>query len=154
MIRLFAMDVDGTLTDGGIYIGASGEFKCFNAKDGLGIVKLRQSGVTVAIVSGRYSPATEARARDLGIDIVANGTGDKLKTLVDIAEKLGVSAEEVAYIGDDTPDIECMKWAGIGMAVADASSDVLDAADWTSERGGGHGAVRDAAEHVLCLNRR
>lgn len=148
------MDVDGTLTDGGIYMGAGGEFKRFDVRDGLGIVKLRESGVKIAIVSGRASDATGARARDLGIDIVENGTHDKLGSLERIARELGIARDEVAYIGDDTPDVECIEWAGLGMAVADANEDAHSAADWTSAHAGGRGAVREAAEHILWLNSR
>lgn len=153
MIRLFAADVDGTMTDGSFFMDGSGnEYKRFDVKDGYGIVMLKRAGVEVALISGRRSAATDARARDLGISRVVNGAGEKLPLLEAMASELGLTSGEVAYIGDDLPDIECIKWAGLGMAVADSIGAVLDAADWVSSRPGGRGAVREAAERVLCLN--
>lgn len=153
MIRLVAMDIDGTLTDGGFYMdGRGSELKRFDVRDGYGIVMLMRSGVEVAFISGRRSGATEQRAKDLGVERVVNGTSDKLPDLVAMSGELGLDHSEVAFIGDDVPDVECMKWAGLGMAVGDASAEALAAADWVSVRPGGRGAVREAAEHILKLN--
>jgi 3-deoxy-D-manno-octulosonate 8-phosphate phosphatase (KDO 8-P phosphatase) len=147
------MDVDGTLTDGGFYMdGHGGEYKRFDARDGYGIVMLRKSGVDVAFISGRESAATGARARDLGVERVVNGTKDKLPHLVAMADELGLDASEIAFVGDDMPDLECIEWAGLGIAVADAADGILAAADWISPKNGGRGAVRAAAEYILCLN--
>ena len=153
MIRLVAMDVDGTLTDGGLCMnGDGGDFKCFNSKDGAGITALKASGVEIAFISGRFSKATEQRAGELGVKRVINGTADKLADLTAMAEELGIEASEVAFIGDDLQDLPCIKWAGLGIAVADSSPAVLSASDWVCPRRGGAGAVRDAMEHIAMLN--
>jgi 3-deoxy-D-manno-octulosonate 8-phosphate phosphatase (KDO 8-P phosphatase) len=147
------MDVDGTLTDGGIYMdGANGEFKRFNVHDGYGIVSLIKSGVEVAFISGRASGPTDRRASDLGVTRVINGTEDKLADLVAMADELGIAQSEVAFIGDDLPDIPCIKWSGIGIAVADAHEEVLLSADVTTVACGGGGAVREAADYILRIN--
>jgi 3-deoxy-D-manno-octulosonate 8-phosphate phosphatase (KDO 8-P phosphatase) len=146
------MDVDGTLTDGGFYMDGSGvEYKRFDVKDGYGIVMLQKSGVEAAFISGRRSAATDARARELGVERVVNGAKDKLPHLVAMADELGLDASEVAFVGDDMPDLECIEWAGLGIAVADAADEVLAAADWVSPKDGGKGAVRAAAEYILCM---
>lgn len=147
------MDVDGTLTDGAFYMNGRGEeLKRFDVKDGYGIKMLQRAGVEVAFVSARGSDVTDARARDLGVSIVVNGSGDKLPRLEAIASERGLGREEVAYIGDDLPDVGCIRWAGVGMAVADSSREAIEAADWVSSRPGGRGAVREAAEHILRMN--
>ncbi len=147
------MDIDGTLTDGGFYMDGSGnEFKRFDVRDGYGIVMLKKSGVEVAFISGRASSATDARACDLGVTWVVNGTKDKLPHLIAMADELGLDASEIAFIGDDLPDLTCIEWAGLGIAVADATETVLAAADWISPKEGGRGAVRAAAERILWLN--
>jgi len=153
MIRLFAMDVDGTLTDGGVYMdGRGGEWKRFDIQDGMGIVRLKTSGVVVAIVSGRPSPATDQRAKDLGVDRLYNGVGDKLSVLQELSRELGLSREEVAYMGDDVNDLPPLEWAGLGIAPANALPEVKAASDWVTKACGGHGAVREAAERILELN--
>lgn len=150
VIRLLALDVDGTLTDGSIYIDGNGnEFKRFNVQDGMGIALLRRSGVKVALISGRFSSATETRARELQIDIVINGTENKLQTLKAICKELFIHPEEVVFAGDDINDIECIRWAGKGVAVANARSEVKKAADLVCLNEGGHGAVREVAEWIL-----
>ena len=155
MIRLVAMDVDGTLTDGCFYMdGSGGELKRFHAHDGYGIVQLLKSGVEVAFISGRYSAATEQRAMNLGVKRVINGTSDKLPLLIGIANELGLTEREVAYIGDDMPDIECIRWAGLGIAVADSRKEILEAADLVMPSRGGYGAVRDAADYIIKLNQK
>jgi 3-deoxy-D-manno-octulosonate 8-phosphate phosphatase, YrbI family len=153
MIRLVAMDVDGTLTDGSFYMdGAGNEFKRFYVRDGYGIVALLRAGVEVAFISGRRSEATERRARDLGVRRVLNGTPDKLPDLVAMAGELGLDAAEVAFLGDDLPDLACIAWAGLGVAVADADARVAAVADFVTRSPGGRGAVREAADHILRLN--
>jgi len=115
----------------------------------MGIALLRRSGVMVALISGRFSPATEARARELKIDMVVNGTGNKLETLRAICSELMISREEVVFAGDDINDIECIRWAGKGVAVANATAEVRDAADMVCQNEGGHGAIREVAEWIL-----
>jgi 3-deoxy-D-manno-octulosonate 8-phosphate phosphatase (KDO 8-P phosphatase) len=144
------MDVDGTLTDGGIYLDdQGGEWKRFDVRDGFGIAKLRNAGVTVCIISGRYSPVTKRRALELGIDMVRQDVEDKLGLLRDFAEEVGVCNTEVAYIGDDENDVECIRWAGMGFAPRDAQPAARQAADVVTEATGGNGAVREAVERIL-----
>jgi 3-deoxy-D-manno-octulosonate 8-phosphate phosphatase (KDO 8-P phosphatase) len=152
MIRLAAMDVDGTLTDGGLYFSGEAEFKKFNVRDGQGIVELMKRGVEVAFVSGRYSEATGARARNLGVKRVFNGTSDKLDALSRLAEEMGISSSEVAFIGDDAPDVPCIEWAGLGMAVGDATEETKSAARLVLRARGGEGAVREAADLIIRRN--
>lgn len=115
MIKLFAMDVDGTLTDGGIILhGSGGESKRFDVQDGLGIVRLQAAGVEVAFVSGRRSPATLRRAEDLGVRVCRQGVKDKLAALQDLAKDRGLRPSEVAFVGDDLNDVACLRWAGWG----------------------------------------
>lgn len=153
MIRLVAMDIDGTLSDGAFYQDGNGnEWKRFHVRDGYGIVMLKQAGIEVAFISGRYSAATAQRANDLGVTRVINGTKDKLPDLMKMADELELEPYEVAFIGDDIPDIDCIEWSGLGIAVADACAEVLEAADWVSPAGGGEGAVRAAAEQILRIN--
>ena len=153
MIRLFAMDVDGTLTDGGVYMdGKGGEFKRFDIQDGYGIASLLKSGVKVVFISGRFSAPTRQRADDLKISACVNGTKDKLSDLEGLAQKWGVERQEIAYAGDDAPDLECLEWAGLGMAPANARPEVKDAADWIAKAAGGQGAIRECAEYILKVN--
>jgi 3-deoxy-D-manno-octulosonate 8-phosphate phosphatase (KDO 8-P phosphatase) len=156
MVRLFALDVDGTLTDGGVWMGgaAEAEWKRFDIRDGLGLVLLMRSGVEVALLSGRFSPATARRAEDLGIRRIHNGVREKLPLLAALAEELGIGAESAAYMGDDLPDLECLRWAGLGMAPADARPEALEAADWIAPSRAGYGAVRDATDFLLRRNGR
>lgn len=153
MIKLVALDVDGTLTDGGVYLdGAGAEFKRFDIQDGMGLVLLRRAGVRVAIISGRFSQATEGRARELGVELLYNGVGDKLPVLQALAEELGLKPEEISFVGDDVNDLDCLRWAGLGIAVANGRPEVRDAADRVTEARGGYGAVREASELVLAIN--
>ncbi len=153
MIRLFVMDVDGTMTDGAIYLdGSVGEFKRFDVRDGLGISRLISSGVKTAIISGRNSPATDRRARELGIGLVLQGVKDKLVELEKMARDMSLDPEEVAYIGDDVNDCSCIIWAGRGFAPSDAVPEARKAADIVTSAAGGYGAVREAVEHILHIN--
>ncbi len=153
MIKLFALDVDGTLTDGGIYMdGAGNELKRFDVQDGQGIVQLLKSGVKVVFISGRYSAPTQQRADNLKITRCINGTDDKLRDLSSLAAAWGITAAETAYAGDDTPDIECVKWSGLGIAVSNAHPSVAACADFVTERTGGRGAVRECADYIMKLN--
>jgi 3-deoxy-D-manno-octulosonate 8-phosphate phosphatase (KDO 8-P phosphatase) len=151
-VKLVAMDVDGTLTDGGVYMSADSEYKKFHVRDGWGIAELMRRGIEVAFISGRYSPATEARAANLGVRRVFNGTGDKVGILSSIAAEIGISRDEVVFIGDDVPDVPCMEWAGLGIAVGDAADEAKAAADFVTASFGGHGAVREAIDRILRLN--
>ena len=153
LIKLFALDVDGTLTDGGVYMdGKGGEFKRFDIQDGYGIRKLIDSGVKVYFISGRYSAATQQRAIDLRITGCINGTRDKLSELKSLAENNHLTRAEIAFAGDDMPDVECIEWAGLGIAVANAVPEVISAADWKTVRPGGNGAIRECAEKIIEIN--
>ena len=148
--RLLALDVDGTLTDGKVYICGNGdEFKVFDIQDGLGISLFRKSGGKVALISGRFSRATELRAKELGVDYLVNGTSGKVVVLKKIAENLHLSSHEVIYAGDDINDIECVSWAGLGVAVNNAKPELKQAADFVTEHNGGSGAIREIVDKVL-----
>jgi 3-deoxy-D-manno-octulosonate 8-phosphate phosphatase (KDO 8-P phosphatase) len=154
-VRLLALDVDGVLTDGGIYLGATAsgervEMKRFDITDGLGIDLLRDSGVEVAIVTGRSSESVRLRAGELGIrECHQNASPAKLPVLDAVATRLGVGLENVAFLGDDLADLEVLRSVGFPAAVANAVPEVREAARWVSTRRGGAGAVRELAEYLL-----
>jgi 3-deoxy-D-manno-octulosonate 8-phosphate phosphatase (KDO 8-P phosphatase) len=144
------MDVDGTLTDGTITYAEDGsELKSFHARDGAGIKLLARVGIVPAIVSGRTSAVTARRARELGIESVDQGVADKAAAVAALRRRLGVSADEVAFIGDDLSDLPAMREAGFSAAPADAAPEVRRAAGHVCEARGGHGAVREAIEVLL-----
>ena len=154
-IRLFALDVDGTLTDGGIYMDGKGnEYKRFHVRDGMGITLLRKAGVEIALVSGRFSPATVQRAVELHVSRLINGVEEKLPALRALAEELDISLEETAYMGDDVNDVTCLRAAGLALVPLDAVEEARLAADIVTPSRAGHGAVRDAAEFILAANRK
>ena len=149
-VRLFLVDVDGVLTDGGIvYDGGGREIKRFHVRDGHGIKMLQRAGVEVGIITGRTSEVVAFRARELGVSLVRQGTWDKVSAWREILAEKGFLPEETAYVGDDIVDVPLMRQVGFAAAVADAESYVLDAADFVSTRPGGHGAVREIIEFVL-----
>lgn len=153
MIRLLLLDVDGVLTDGGLFYGPEGEtLKRFDVRDGLGIKMLAAAGVTVVIVSGRDSPALRHRAAELGIEHVYAGVGDKAATAGAIQAALGIGRSDTAAMGDDLPDLLLFEAASFRIAPADAEPELLAAADFVTARPGGHGAVRDAARKILAHN--
>jgi 3-deoxy-D-manno-octulosonate 8-phosphate phosphatase (KDO 8-P phosphatase) len=149
-IRLLVLDVDGVLTDGRLYFSAEGEaLKVFDVRDGYGLVALQRAGVTVAIISGRDSPAVLRRAAELGIRHVRQGVGDKAAELEALLGELGIPAEETACIGDDAPDLPILRRAGLSIAVADAHPSVRDEVHWVTSQGGGRGGVREACDLLL-----
>lgn len=154
-VRLVALDVDGVLTDGGIYLGATDagervEMKRFEITDGLGIHLLRQCGIGVAIVTGRESAAVRLRAEELGIeDCLQDARATKLPMLGSLLEKHRLRWEEVAFLGDDLADLPVLRRVGLPAAVANAVAEVRAEALWTATRRGGHGAVREFAEALL-----
>lgn len=139
------MDVDGTLTDGHIYIGAEGEvMKSFHVQDGYAIVHtLPEKGIVPVIITGRSSKIVERRAAELKITYLHQGVADKLSKLQEIAAELGVNADEIAYIGDDVNDLECIYWCGLTACPADAVPAVREAVKYVCSRNGGSGAVRE-----------
>ena len=149
-IKLLALDVDGVLTDGRIYYGNEGEeLKSFSIKDGLGIKLLQKDGIEVVLITGRSSEIVTRRARELGIKEVIQGREDKITALREVCSARQLQPEQCAYMGDDLPDLGAVRAAGIGMAPADAASQLLEAADWVSDSRGGAGAVRQACEQLL-----
>jgi 3-deoxy-D-manno-octulosonate 8-phosphate phosphatase (KDO 8-P phosphatase) len=149
-IRVLALDVDGTLTDGTLFIGPTGEaMKGFSVHDGFGLTLLRESGIRLAIVTGRGSAIVEARAAELQFDAVMQRVRDKAAAVRELAARFGCTPAEVAYMGDDWPDLPAMAAAGLAAAPADASAPVLEQAHWVSSRPAGRGAVREFAEWLL-----
>lgn len=150
MIKLFIMDVDGTLTDGGIYYDDSGhEFKKFNVKDGAGIKKLKDYGVLTMVLTGRESLCVTKRAKELKIDYVIQGVDDKISYLHSFIQVNHFDRNEIAYIGDDINDLKCMQFAGHTAAPADAVEDVLTEVEYICQKKGGQGAVREYAEYLI-----
>ncbi|MFN7819857.1 MAG: KdsC family phosphatase [Cyanobacteriota bacterium] len=149
-LRLLVLDVDGVLTDGGLWTTESGDvIKRFDVRDGLGIRLLQQAGLEVAWLSGGKSGATEQRARYLGIDHVLTGVGDKPAALAALQARLGVSAQESAFVGDDLNDLAVRPVIGLLLCTADAVAPLRQRADWVLDRNGGDGAVRRLAEEIL-----
>ncbi len=149
-IRLLAMDVDGTLTDGGVvYDDAGRESKRFHIHDGLGIVMAGFVGLQIAWLTGRSSPAVERRARELGVAHLLQGVRDKGRALLELAFRLGVAPDEVAYLGDDLNDLPALRAAAVAIAPAHAVPEVKAVAHVVTARAGGDGAARDAIEAIL-----
>jgi len=149
-IRLFAMDVDGVLTDGTVEIHSDGsESKQFSILDGMGIVRLHKAGVAVAWISGRASGATTARATELRVPHLVQGRTDKLMALQELASQLGLTASQVCYMGDDDIDAPAIDWAGIGVAPKTSMPAALKVADLVPARPAGLGAVREVCEQIL-----
>jgi 3-deoxy-D-manno-octulosonate 8-phosphate phosphatase (KDO 8-P phosphatase) len=149
-IKLAIFDVDGVLTDGRLYFLADGsEFKTFNTLDGQGIKMLIASGVRTAIISGRSTPIVERRAQNLGIKHLHQGREDKLVVLDELLAELGLNYADVAYLGDDLPDLPVMRRVGLGMAVANANAFVRQHAHGVTQARGGEGAAREFCELIL-----
>lgn len=149
-VRLVITDVDGVLTDGGLYYGPDGEcLKRFHARDGLGVRLLQQTGIQVAALSGRDCPALRRRLADLGITEAVLGQLDKRAALSGIMERCGAVTEEVAFIGDDIPDMEVFDLCGVSVTVEDAPDYVKARADLVLESKGGHGAFRELVDEIL-----
>lgn len=150
MIKLVLLDVDGTLTDGGIYRGNNGEeLKRFNVKDGYAIVNAQKLGIEFGIITGRKSELVEIRSNELKIKYLYQGISEKTVILEEIMQKTGLKKEEIAYMGDDLNDILIMKQSGLTGAPRDAANEVIQIADFVSEKNGGSGAVREFVEYIL-----
>jgi 3-deoxy-D-manno-octulosonate 8-phosphate phosphatase (KDO 8-P phosphatase) len=149
-IKLVAFDIDGVMTDGGLHYTDDGhELKTFNVQDGLGVVLLRRAGLEVAIITGRTSNVVSCRARDLGVEHVFHGVGDKGSVSADLLQKLGLQWDELAFMGDDLIDLPAMSRCGLAIAPANARPIVKERAHMVTEAGGGKGAVREAIEFIL-----
>ncbi len=149
-LRLIAFDVDGVLTDGGLYLSDSGEeFKRFNTLDGHGLKMLKASGVELAIITGRTSKCVELRARNLGITRLHQGVEDKLAVMQALLAELKLAPEAAAFMGDDVVDLPVMRRVGLALSVPGAPQIVRDHAHYVSQRDAGHGAVREVCELIL-----
>ena len=149
-IKLFVCDIDGVFSDGRIYLGNEGEeLKAFHTKDGYGIKALGASGVDVAVITGRQSNIVQTRMSGLNVKHIVQGEENKLPALKAMMSTLALVPEQVAYIGDDMPDYECMKYVGLSIAVNDAHPAILELADYTTSIKGGFGAVREVCDIMM-----
>ena len=149
-IKLVLLDVDGVLTDGRLYYGNAGEeLKAFDIQDGLGIKLLQNAGIKVGIITGRSSVLVERRAKELGIDHLIQGREDKLTALNELLEKITFDLEEIAFVGDDLPDLAIIRRVGLGITPANGNHLIASQALWQTKKSGGNGAVRDVAELIL-----
>lgn len=149
-IKLIILDVDGTLTDGGIYYDSLGnEMKRFDVKDGLGIKVGIAAGLEFAIITGRESPMVERRAKELGIRYLRSGVQIKYPALEELLQELNLRPDECGYVGDDWNDLQCMEAVGFRACPNDAAEEIKDISHYVSKRNGGCGAVRDCLEFLL-----
>jgi len=153
-IRVLLMDVDGVLTDGRVWLlsrrdGTASELKGFSAYDGAGLKLARAAGLRTGLITGRESTAVAQRARECEIEFVYQGRATKLGALQEIVRATGVSESEIAYVGDDLPDLPVLLRVGFAVAVANASAEVKSAAHYVTSRGGGDGAVREVIELIV-----
>jgi 3-deoxy-D-manno-octulosonate 8-phosphate phosphatase (KDO 8-P phosphatase) len=149
-IRLIAFDIDGIMTDGGLYLTDSGEeFKRFNSLDGHGLKMLKASGVEIAIITGRTSRCVEIRAKNLGIDHLYQGVENKLAVMQELLSKLNLAFDVAAYMGDDVVDLPVLRRVALAFSVPEAPQIVRDHVHHITQRQGGHGAVREACELIM-----
>ncbi len=149
-VKLLVMDVDGTLTDGAMYYSERGEeLKRFSTRDGMGITLLHRAAIQTAIITSEHSPIVVRRAEKLRIHEVMLGSKDKTTTLLDMARRLNLVPEDIAYIGDDVNDLHVMKLCGLSACPADAVEIIRETAHLVCQRLGGNGAVRELAEFIL-----
>jgi 3-deoxy-D-manno-octulosonate 8-phosphate phosphatase (KDO 8-P phosphatase) len=149
-IRLLILDVDGVLTNGTIYYGSNGmEMKAFHIHDGLGIKLLRKSGVEVAVISGKKSEAVTRRLSELNIEHAYLGHEDKVPAYEELKQKMGLSDSEIAFMGDDLPDLPLLRRAGLAISVSQAADVVKQNIDFITKVKAGKGAVREACEFIM-----
>ena len=149
-IKLLSLDVDGVLTDGGLYYAEDGGIqRKFSVRDGVGIVRAREAGFVITINSAGVSGSIPARAANLGIEYVFTGVEDKLAVLKSLCAELGIQISAVAHIGDDINDVALMEAVGVAIAVADASLEAREAADYVAAHPGGNGAVREICDALI-----
>ena len=149
-IRLAIFDVDGVLTDGKLVYGPNGiEYKEFHVHDGQGMKYLQKSGVELAIITACTSPIVAKRMKDLGINHIYQGVHDKLSSFEELKLKLALTNEQIAYIGDDLPDLPIITRVGLGMTVANAPEIMRQHAPWTTKAKGGRGAAREFCEIIM-----
>ncbi len=149
-LKLLILDVDGVLTDGRLFFDNEGtEYKCFHARDGHGIKLLQQTGVKVAVISGRSSNSVALRMKNLGIEHVFQGHENKRSAFAELLEKINIEPEQAAHIGDDLLDLPIMMSVGLAIAVSDANFAVKEKADWCTTLPGGQGAVREVCDLIM-----
>lgn len=149
-IQLVVCDIDGVFSDGRIYLGNNGEeLKAFHTRDGLGVKALLNSGIRVAVVTGRQSKIVEQRMQALGVTDIYQGTTEKLKVYSELAERYQLDDQHIASIGDDIPDVVMLQRAGVGVAPQDAHPWVQQQADYVTSMRGGFGAVRELSDLIL-----
>ncbi len=149
-LRLVAFDVDGVFTDGRFYLSNDGvESKAFHTHDGFGIRRLLEAGLDVAVISGRSSAAVEIRMSELGVQHVIQGSADKIASFESLIGILEIDENESAYVGDDVPDLPLLRRVGFSVAVSNAHDDVKVECDYTTDNGGGYGAVREVCDLIL-----
>lgn len=149
-IRLVLSDVDGVLTDGGIWYDNQGiELKRFHVRDGLGIKLWQRAGFDFGVVTARNSQVVKLRCAELGISHVRQGVRDKLAAVEEIAASLSLTREQVCFIGDDLPDLAPVRWSGLGVSVSDGAPELIQAAAHVTTAAGGAGAVRELLEWIL-----
>ncbi|MDD5229055.1 MAG: 3-deoxy-manno-octulosonate-8-phosphatase KdsC [Methylococcales bacterium] len=149
-IRLLILDVDGVLTDGKLFFdGLGNEFKAFHAQDGHGIKMLQQTGIEIAVISGRESSIVSKRMEELDVTLVYQGQKNKRAAFQELLQKLNLKPEQVAYVGDDVVDLPIMTQVGLAIAVANANEAVTACADWSTKLGGGLGAVREVCDMIM-----
>ena len=152
-LRLVAFDVDGVFTDGRIYFADDGtETKAFHTQDGYGVRRLIESGIEVAVISGRKSGAVEKRMQELGVAHVVLGCKDKVAAMDELAASLGIDVRDCAFVGDDIPDLALLEHVGFSVAVANAMQAVQERCDYITRRRGGAGAVREVCDLVVAAN--
>ncbi len=149
-IRLVIFDVDGVLTDGSLYFSDDGqEYKAFNSRDGHGMKMLQQSGVEIGIITGRTSKLVETRMASLGVKHLYQGQQEKLPAFEELLQKLSLTPEQVAYVGDDVVDLPILIRVGLAIAVQDAHNLVKQHSHWTTPNRGGRAAARDVCELIM-----
>ncbi|MCL5097003.1 MAG: HAD hydrolase family protein [Candidatus Omnitrophica bacterium] len=148
-VRLFLCDVDGILTDTSVWMGNEGETKRFCVRDGLGLRLLRQTGIKVGWISGRPSPATEQRARELEVDFLCQSRDNKVTLAKAILDQTGLSWQDICYMGDDIVDLGLLRRAGLAVVVPSAIEEAKATADYITRKPGGQGAVREVVELIL-----
>lgn len=153
-IRMIMFDVDGTLTDGKINMSANGElFKAFNVKDGYRIIDLKNHGIIPAIITGRRSEIVERRAKELKIEEIYQNISNKIEIYELLREKYGLEDAEIAYMGDDLNDLDCIKKCGLAGCPSDAVEELKDYCDFVAQRRGGDGAAREFLDRIIEQNR-
>ena len=148
-VELFLCDVDGILTDATVSMNHEGEYKRFCVKDGLGIKLLRQEGIRVGWISGRSSPATEQRAKELKVDFLYQSGGSKVQAAEEILRQTGLNWNQVCFMGDDLLDLGLLRRVGLAVAVPEALREVKEMAHYVTRTSGGYGAVREVIDMIL-----